>query len=1343
MNKIQAVCLYLALWIVHPVQGQVNSSTTGAQQNPSVAIDASGNYIVVWESLGTDGDDYGIYAQRYTQGGVKNGSEFKVNSTTTNGQRYPDVAMGDGGGFVVTWMSEDQDGDSWGVYFQRYNASAAAQGSETKANTTTAGIQRLPSIAMDNSENFTIVWSQTTSTGTHSILGQRYNSSGTAQGSEFTINNTSADFHGYPDVAMARHRGDFAVVWQSNGVDNSGQGVYGRRYNSSGTAQGSEFRANTEQSGHQQEPSIAMDSSGNFVIAWSSYGQDGSGFGVYAQRYNSSGTTQGSEFKVNTTTTAAQLAPSVTMGMEGGFAIAWVGFSSDERQSQPYINGYDNSGNALTTESIYTGADHFQLAPAVAAYNESTNLVMAFQQGTKWGSDGDGDDFGIFATERSSGDILFDALTLTSTSPSSGSTGVDTTANITATFDNNVQSSSLTAANFRVWGEFSGLIAGSYSGGGTSTITFNPTNDFYPGEKVTVTLTNSLISTDSKALLQSHSFSFHTKARSMSGAPTGYNSNTIAKEESASGIYPADIDGDGDFDLVGTAFIASKVVWYQNNGSQSFSANTITSSANGPATVVATDFDNDADMDILYCEVASNSIVWQKNNGSQSFTSQTIQSSLNSPVDIIPVDLDGDGDMDVITATAGDSTVSWLQNDGTQSFTQFEIEGAAVGLNSIYTEDIDGDGDLDVLSASSNDDKVRWYENDGSENFTSHTIINAADGVVDVIAIDLDGDGDMDVLSASKGDDLISWYNNDGSENFTRTTVTNSLSDPADIYAVDFDGDGDIDICTASDGDNRICWLENDGSESFTLHTAVHNVLGAARVFAADIDDNGYLDLVSVSQSDSTFAWHESETAFIWQGSTDTTWETAANWKSGTTPSKNDNVLIPASVSNYPYLASNTEVHNITIESGASLAIKSGITLDVYGNLLSQNSSNLDMGDGTLKFSGSAQQTLTGLITANVHVDNANDLKLDGECIFKKVTFSNGHIDLGNNNLTHSGIAVGASSSSYFKVSGSGVLKSTLGSAADTFHVGFNPYTPVVISCPNCTGAESFELSVNDVFYDDPVNSIGEVTTNVVTHLWKVVTDALQNVEITVQWNASDESSGIGNDLFFGFWREGTNNNWSDSAGSLMTKVGSGPYKLTRTVRNMEGTYHLAVGNGSSPLPVQLTYFTADWLSLDHTSNQYSALLIWETATEQNNSHFEVERSHDGVQWSSIGEILGQGTSLSPTQYSFVDHDISLNARSNIIHYRLKQVDFSGHFDYSDAMSLHAVKATNPPSVHPNPVVGNVLHINQTGDYSIYTPSGQFVLHKSVTNRIDISSLPNGLYYIVNSQGLRTRFIKL
>ena len=76
------------------------------------------------------------------------------------------------------------------------------------------------------------------------------------------------------------------------GQEVSGYGNYAQLYDSAGAAVGSEFLVNSTTTGNQAYPAAAMDADGDFVIAWQSDGQDGSSYGVYAQRYTASGETQ-------------------------------------------------------------------------------------------------------------------------------------------------------------------------------------------------------------------------------------------------------------------------------------------------------------------------------------------------------------------------------------------------------------------------------------------------------------------------------------------------------------------------------------------------------------------------------------------------------------------------------------------------------------------------------------------------------------------------------------------------------------------------------------------------------------------------------------------------------------------------------------------------------------------------------------------------------------------------------------------------------------------------------------------------------------------------------------------
>src|SRR5262249_52465440 len=156
-------------------------------------------------------------------------------------------------------------------------------------------------------------WISNTQDGSsNGIYAQRYNAAGVAQGSEFRVNTYTTTVQTVPAVAMDG-AGDFVVTWQSNTQDGSFYGIYAQRYNALGAAQGGEFRVNTYTTGSQAAPAVALDGAGNFVISWDSSGQDGNSAGVYAQRYNAAGVAQGAEFRVNSYTTGAQFDSAIAM----------------------------------------------------------------------------------------------------------------------------------------------------------------------------------------------------------------------------------------------------------------------------------------------------------------------------------------------------------------------------------------------------------------------------------------------------------------------------------------------------------------------------------------------------------------------------------------------------------------------------------------------------------------------------------------------------------------------------------------------------------------------------------------------------------------------------------------------------------------------------------------------------------------------------------------------------------------------------------------------------------------------------------------------------------------------
>ncbi|MCC7510602.1 MAG: tandem-95 repeat protein [Planctomycetes bacterium] len=380
---------------------RVNTVTVDIQAESAVAMDADGDCVVVWMSLGQDGSGYGIYAQRYNNSGAAVGSEFLVNTFTTNDQMYPSVAMDADGDFVIAWMSSLQDGASFGIYAQRYNNSGAAVGSEFLVNTFTTSEQQCPSVAMDADGDFVIAWMSNGQDGSgYGIYAQRYNNSGAAVGSEFLVNTFTTNSQLYPSVAMDAD-GDFVVVWHSFGQDGSDYGIYAQRYDNGGATVGSEFRVNTFTPSTQVFPSLAMDADGDFVIAWMSDGQDGSSFGIYAQRYNNSGAAVGTEFRVNTFTTNDQLHPSVAMDADGDFMVAWQSFGQDGNGNGIYAQRFHNSGAAVGSEFLVNSYTNNQQSYPSVAVDADGDFVVVW---TSNGQDGSGE--GIYAQRYGATSVL-------------------------------------------------------------------------------------------------------------------------------------------------------------------------------------------------------------------------------------------------------------------------------------------------------------------------------------------------------------------------------------------------------------------------------------------------------------------------------------------------------------------------------------------------------------------------------------------------------------------------------------------------------------------------------------------------------------------------------------------------------------------------------------------------------------------------------------------------------------------------------------------------------------------------------------------------------------------------
>ncbi|MBV1924232.1 MAG: T9SS type A sorting domain-containing protein, partial [Flavobacteriaceae bacterium] len=329
-------------------------------------------------------------------------------------------------------------------------------------------------------------------------------------------------------------------------------------------------------------------------------------------------------------------------------------------------------------------------------------------------------------------------------------------------------------------------------------------------------------------------------------------------------VISADIDGDGDLDILSASKADKKIAWYENLDGQGTIGvqRNISVFAFLATFVIAADIDGDGDMDVITDSGSTDTLTWFENiDGLGNFSSEKIVGT-NSTKHLNVVDLDSDGDLDIVTVSDSSNKLGWFENlDGLGNFDSEQLINSIEGLTKVISSDIDGDNDMDLITSSFSSDMVTWHENlDGQGNFDAAQIVwDQSSNPTEVLSSDIDGDGDMDVIS-SNGTNIVWLENLNGLGSFgNQQIITTEVNNLQSIYVKDIDADGDQDVISASRFDNKIAWYENiDGLGNFGVQQIIStNALYAASVFAEDINGDGNMDVISSSIIDNKVAWYE------------------------------------------------------------------------------------------------------------------------------------------------------------------------------------------------------------------------------------------------------------------------------------------------------------------------------------------------------------------------------------------------------------------------------------------------------------------------------------------------------
>jgi hypothetical protein len=366
---------------------QVGTTSAGDQTLPNVTALADGGWVVTWTSSGQDGSGLGVYQRRYGASGDAT-PEVKVNSTTAGDQSKSVVAGLGGGGWIVAW--EAPDASSSGIFYRKYDNAGATSGTDIAVNATTTSTQINVSVAAlkvtgpgdPASGGFVITWqSLSQDGGSYGVYQQLYSAAGAAVGGEIKVNTTTALDQATPSVTGLAD-GGWVVTWTSFGQDGALGGIYQQRYDTSGGTVGGETLVNVVTAGGQIDPAVTALSDGGWVVTWmSNVGPDGSLNGIYQRHYGSDGTA-GPQLLVNATTPQDQTAPTVTATADGGWVVAWTSFGQDGSETGIYQRRYAGGGNQLSVDQDYATGSALDEVLNVATGTLNANDVLDGGAGT-------------------------------------------------------------------------------------------------------------------------------------------------------------------------------------------------------------------------------------------------------------------------------------------------------------------------------------------------------------------------------------------------------------------------------------------------------------------------------------------------------------------------------------------------------------------------------------------------------------------------------------------------------------------------------------------------------------------------------------------------------------------------------------------------------------------------------------------------------------------------------------------------------------------------------------------------------------------------------------------------
>lgn len=350
--------------------------------------------------------------------------------------------------------------------------------------------------------------------------------------------------------------------------------------------------------------------------------------------------------------------------------------------------------------------------------------------------------------------------------------------------------------------------------------------------------------------------SFPTVTPKPTFAPACGQEETVSDDANgATSVVAADVDGDGDLDLVVALRNDDTVAWWEDvDGRFDGPKRIIDDQSDGVVWVVASDDVNgDGIVDVVAASASDATVAWYEYLGNYTFRKNVVTTGALGAHGALAADVDGDNRVDILTAATGNDEIRFFRslNDLGTVFENILIDDSADGARSVAVGDIDGDADLDIVTSSKNDGVVAWFEQRPELDFSiKHVLIADFDNTRVAITADLNGDSRVDVVAVSPHLHQVVVFRNDGSNLFTTIVIEDQANGATDVHAIDMNGDGIMEIVSVwfDVGVVALHTAMSPNLDDYETTVLSNDAMGAHGVFAADLDGMGGVDVVSAAE---------------------------------------------------------------------------------------------------------------------------------------------------------------------------------------------------------------------------------------------------------------------------------------------------------------------------------------------------------------------------------------------------------------------------------------------------------------------------------------------------------------